>query len=200
MTHVELKDLRRCPIQLRPVKKETLEYLTIKDSVARDGIYVPLLVRPVNNWFEPIDGARRLGVADDLRLSSLPCHVREMTDEEVMTAQITCNPLNASNAEYAIRLSRITRRDKDMTINTLAHLVKQHPGWVERQLGLKRLSADAKRLVEKNKITAAVAMKLAKLPVGTQNILLEAREGVIEEVFLETLNAEVRNLREIHAQ
>jgi hypothetical protein len=187
--------LVRCPIQLSTVRKETLEYTTLRESMRQYGQLVPLIVREASGRLEVVDGQARLEVALDERIGSLTCKLLELTDQEVEVIQLIVNKTTHKTENLARRLARIMRRDKDQTINTLAHLVKEHPDWVIRTLGLKTLTFEAQEMVRKDSLPAAVVFELAKLPPGVQDTLLDSYGLVPTESFIDVLQEEVRNLR-----
>jgi ParB/RepB/Spo0J family partition protein len=162
--------------------------------VRRDGILVPLIVRNTADGFEVVDGARRHEIALDERLTALPCRVRDMTDEEVEAFQVILNP-EANTTDIARRLLKIARREPDMTIYTLAHVVKKHPDWVVRKLRLVHLCAAAKRAIEKDSLPAAVLFELAKLPAGVQENILGIVGQIPMDALVDTIQAEIRTLR-----
>ncbi len=52
------------------------------ESVRRDGILQPLLVRPLGDGFELVAGERRYRAAREALLASVPVNIREMTDDQ----------------------------------------------------------------------------------------------------------------------
>ncbi len=54
----------------------------LKGSITKDGILVPLTVREINeDYFELIDGERRLRLAKELEYKTVPCEVLTVDDE-----------------------------------------------------------------------------------------------------------------------
>ena len=54
----------------------------LNDSIAKTGILQPLLLRPTASGFEVLDGGRRLAVARDRGLKTVPAVVRAIGDDE----------------------------------------------------------------------------------------------------------------------
>lgn len=59
----------------------TFDLEDIKGSIQRDGILVPLTVRKKEEYYELIDGERRLRLAKELAYKSVPCTVIDVNDE-----------------------------------------------------------------------------------------------------------------------
>ena len=195
MTTIDIEKLVRCSIQLRTVKKDTLEYVTLRDAIRAYGIITPLIVRPASDRFEVVDGARRLEIALDERLTALVCNVVELTDEEVEVRQVLLNFETATTTDIARRIMRIIGHDKWQTVRDVSGMFCQHPDWVCRMLGLKNLVPRAKELVTRDRLPAAIVFELAKLPAGIQDTLLDAWGKVPLEAFIDAAQTEVRNLR-----
>jgi len=186
---IAIDDLKRCPISFRPVCKETLEYVQLRDSIRDIGILVPLLVRPHN---EVVDGNNRYEVARDLRLPGVPCNVREMTDDQVLQLQLVIHSssIEVSTVEYARRLWRIVEVEKSFSLNELATYIRQHPDWLRRRLNLVNLSPKAQFYLTDGLLGVIIAIELSKLPHGRQDAILkyvgnmptaELKDMVIEE-------------------
>lgn len=190
--------LKRCPIQFRAVRKNTLEYMTLKESVRKKGILVSLLVRPVDDCYEVVDGNNRFEIVWDLRIPMVPCISFPMTDEEVLENQLIteASKIKASPVEYATRLWRLIHVDETKTIDELAHSLQQHPDWVRKTLNLVRLSNRAKLLMKKGGITSKIAVELAKLPPTIQDMLLDSLGTMSSKEFCNLTISEVRHQRE----
>src|SRR3989304_4717858 len=105
LVYLDTASLKRCPYSLRPVRKDSLEYLQFYGAIQRDGIYHPLLVR---QGFQVVDGNYQWEIAKDLRIPQVPCYVKEMSDFDVLVKQLVLNN-NASREEYSRRLWRIMK-------------------------------------------------------------------------------------------
>src|SRR5690606_37573841 len=100
---LETDALVPCPIQLRPVRKETLEFRELKRSIENLGVLNSILVRPVEGRMEVVDGSHRFAACRDLRLERIPAIVKELTDREVHLCQIQANASHVATSpvEYA---------------------------------------------------------------------------------------------------
>lgn len=165
LLYLNPRDLKRCPYSLRPVRKDTLEYIQFREAIQRGGIDLPLLVRQNN---EIVDGTYRWEIALELALPLVPCYIRSLTDFEVLVKQLTLNN-NASQTEYARRLWRIMSYKPEMSLDELAHTITKSREWVFRALSLQRL-VDKDSLYN-GTLPVFAAVELAKLPPDHQKEL-----------------------------
>jgi len=195
--NIKLDQLRRSPFQLRVVKKESLDYIVLRDSIRDLGILQSLLVRPVESGYEVIAGNHRYEVAKDLRLLEVPCIIRTLTDEEAIRAQVVenSNRIVTKPIDYCRRLQRIIHTG-EMTIEELAFSIHRHVDWVSKLLSLNHLSKNAKKLLDKRQISCIISIELAKLPISEQDRLLSLKADLSKSQYLELVRSAVRNYRE----
>ena len=73
----------------RVVEDDALHSLT--DSIRRDGIYTPLLVRPQEDMYEIISGHRRFRAAGLAGLSEIPVIIRDLDDDSAIIMMVDSN-------------------------------------------------------------------------------------------------------------
>ncbi len=61
------------------------------DSIEKNGILNPILVRPVGNSYEIISGHRRVFAAQELKLKEAPCIIKEMSDDDAVIEMVDSN-------------------------------------------------------------------------------------------------------------
>ena len=195
--NLHLNQLRRCPAQLRTVKKETLDYMMLRDSIRDVGILMPLLVRPADGGYEVVAGSHRFEIACDLRIDPVPCNVRELTDAQVDVVQVieNANNVETTPVEYSRRLQKIIHHG-EMDVNELAFVIHRHPDWVRKLLSLNHLCVSAKNLLDKGELSCKLGIELAKLPVDRQEALLGLNSSYPANEYLELLRQEVRTFRD----
>jgi ParB/RepB/Spo0J family partition protein len=152
-------------IQLRPVRKKTVDYHELLYSVKKDGILQPILVRPSGDAYEVVEGNWRRSAAIDAGLETIPCLVRKFTDDEVMLIQLKANAIRpaTTKSEYAVRLQKIMK-DKEYTVSEMVRLLNKDAKWIRRMLRLNNLDANTRRMVDRGEIQITNAYQLAKLP------------------------------------
>jgi len=158
---------------LRLVDKGSVEYLEMRDSIAAEGFWNSISVRPAReeDRYEIIDGLYRYTCARDLGLKSIPCIIKHsISDDAVLAAQIQANAIRPEMkpVEFARQMKRMLTRRPEMTFDQLAHVVHKSPGWVRKTLGLLRLIRQARKLVDRGEISVCSAYMLAKIPQQLQ--------------------------------
>jgi ParB family transcriptional regulator, chromosome partitioning protein len=63
----------------------------LKESIEREGILQPLLVRPQGDMYELVAGERRYRAAEELGLTEVPVLIRELSDERATLLALTEN-------------------------------------------------------------------------------------------------------------
>ena len=168
--HLSIHVLREPKIRLRDVDREAIDYLELRDSIRDHGILQPLLVRPVGDVFEIIEGCHRFTAAKEVGLEEVPCLVRQCSDEEALVLQLQANAISPETklAEYAQQLKRLMLRNPDMTIRELSCLIRKSPAWVGKCLALVNILKELQVIVDRGEISIENAYLLAKIPRSMQ--------------------------------
>jgi len=162
-------------LALRPVDRHSVEYLELRDSVAKNGFLNSICVRPAPHApgkYEPVDGNYRYHIARQLHRSSIPCIVKQgLTDADVLAMQIQANACRPETTpiEYARQLKRIMAlrgfdKASHGALADLCEIVKKGPKWVKDMLGLLTLSEEQQKAVDRSEIPLTSAYLLAKIP------------------------------------
>ena len=162
--------LREPKNKLRIVDKESVAYLELRDSIRDHGILQPLLVRPIGDVYEIIEGLYRLTGAKEVGLEKVPCLIREATDDEALVLQLQANAISPETqlSEYALQLKKLMERNPGMTKRELACLIRKSPTWISKCLDLTRLLRNIQVMVDRGEIPAENAYMLAKIPRSMQ--------------------------------
>lgn len=174
---------------LRPVNKESVEYLELRDSIADRGFLNSIAVRPSPRdpgQFEIIDGLYRWNCAKEIGLTHIPCIVKHgISDEDVLAIQIQANANRPETTpmEYARQLKRIQKARPDITLVEISHLVHKRPIWVSQMLGLLKLNKSLQKAVDRGDICLANAYMLAKIPDHMQASYSEAAKTMTSHEF-----------------
>lgn len=187
---IPLRLLRPPWIVMRPVVKDSIEYLERRDSVKRFGLTNSLCVRPSAREpasYEVIDGNWRYEVAQELDLESVPCIIKTgLTDTDVLAIQIQANAVRADTTpvEYSRQLRRILdQAGGKMTISELARIAGKHPTWVKDRLGLLNLDKDMQLIVDRGEVPVQSAYMLAKIPSRWRRDYLEQARAMPSKKF-----------------
>lgn len=202
LSAAEISDFPGHPFKVR--MDEEMERLV--DSVKERGILSPVLVRPLpDGGYQMVSGHRRRRAAELVGLSTVPCIIRELTDDEAIIVMVDSNlqreqvlPSEKAFA-YKMKLDAMKRQGQrtDLTsapagpkLRSNKELSEQSPDSVtqiKRYIRLTNLipelldMVDNSVLKEAGKLQMALrpAVELSYLPEAEQTALLEVMEGEI---------------------
>lgn len=142
--------------------EQALEELA--ESIRRQGILQPLLVRPHNDAYQLVAGERRWRAAKLAGLSKVPVIIRAMNDKDVMVAALIENLQreDLNPVEEARALAKLQEALEITQEALAARLGKSRPA-IANALRLLRLSAAAQDDVEQGRMSAGHARCLLTL-------------------------------------
>jgi ParB family chromosome partitioning protein len=150
----------------------------LADSIRSQGVLSPLLVRPLTeNGFEIVAGARRFRAAQMAEQSTVPVRIKQMSDAEVLEAQLVENLIRAEihpmeEAEGFARL--LALEEPKYSIEQIAAKVGKHPSFVASRLKMTDLTKPVVDAFYANEMGVGHALLLAKLPADQQQQALSA--------------------------
>jgi len=155
---------------LRPVLRQSKEYLELRSSIEKHGQLQNALVRPKGDRYETVFGNWRRTVCVELKRPLL-CISREMSDQEMLALQFDENAIrfDTKPAEYANHLQRILETVPGMTTDKLAALVSKHPNWIKQVLQIQKLDKAVQLLVDRGEMPVMNGIMLAKIPKQWRN-------------------------------
>ncbi len=161
--------------KLRLVDTESVQFLELCDSLRDTGFLNSILVRPLGDRYEIVDGFCRYTAARTIGMEFIPCLIREIPDDKILSNQIQANAisLETTPAEYAIQLKRMMALDPDLTIREVSCLIRKSPNWVGNCLSLANLLKDCQKMVDRGEIPLQNAYMLAKIPRSMQKDYVE---------------------------
>ena len=144
-------------------KKEDLEELA--ESIKRNGLLQPILVRPVGDRYQIIAGERRWQACKMAGLKKVPVRVKEVDDDETIMLALVENiqrsDLNPIEEAYGYR--RMMERG-NMTQSEVAQAVSKGRSTIANALRLLELPEDAQQLLYEERITAGHARAILSIP------------------------------------
>lgn len=144
-------------------KKEELEELA--ESIKKNGLLQPILVRKDGDVYQIIAGERRWQACKLLGLEKVPVRIKEANDEEsiilALIENIQRSDLNPIEEAYGYR--RMMERGK-MTQSQIAQAVSKGRSTVANALRLLELPEEAQQLLFEDKITAGHARAILSVP------------------------------------
>jgi len=146
----------------------------LAESIKTQGILAPLVVRPVNNHFEIVAGARRYRAAQLAGLETAPVRIVELTDAQALETSIVENlqrqnvhPLDEANGFVALL-------HLDYTPEQISAKVGKATTYVIARARLAQLAPAVVEAFAKDEIGVGHALLLAKLEWPQQEEALAA--------------------------
>lgn len=193
--NIPITDIDKPRISLRPVRRKSIEYIEMVESVRKDGILQPILVRPKEGRYEIVEGWHRYEAAKEAGLEEMPAMVRDMTDRDVLIFQLKCNAIRPETRtfEYARRLKILM--EEGMTLDELSVLIGKSQEWIKNQIQLNRLCEEARPAVVEGKIKMGSALALANLPLDLQPKFLDDAIEMGQPEFVDKAKAARRDFQ-----
>ena len=170
----------------------------LADSIKSHGVLVPALVRPVGDGYQMVAGHRRKAASELAGAETLPCIVRDMTDDEAIIIMVDSNlqrekilPSEKAFA-YKMKLDAMKRQQGTRTDLTsvpvgqklgqtsreaLADKSPDSNTQIQRYIRLTSLTPELLSLVDENKIAMRPAVELSYLSPDEQAALRETMES-----------------------
>ena len=161
--------------------KEELEELA--ESIKKNGLLQPILVRKVDDHYEIVAGERRWQACKTIGMKKIPVHVREANDDEsivlALVENIQRSDLNPIEEAYGYK--RMMDRGR-MTQSQVAQAVSKGRSTIANALRLLELPEDAQQLLFEEKITAGHARAILSVPTK------EGRDKLTKKLVEEKLS------------
>lgn len=188
---VPVKDIRFIQGSLRGVDRENPEYVELAASVKAKGVLEPIIVRRTRDLntnedvFEVINGTQRATAAMDAGFTHVPARISQMTNAEVMFAQVITNAVKVDTPkhQYAKLLRSLLDADFTLSIPALAAQLNKSIEWLNGILSLVKLSPKCGQAVDEGKINGKNAVALATLPTEIQDEYLARAISTPTEEF-----------------
>jgi ParB family transcriptional regulator, chromosome partitioning protein len=149
----------------------------LASSIDSQGVLASLLVRPKNQRYEIVFGAQRFRAAQIAGKEIVPVEIRDMTDAQVMEAQLVENlqrrdvhPLEEARSFKGLLDSEEPR----YSIEQIAAKIGKPPAYVATRLKLTELAEIVVEEFYREEIGIGHALLLAKLPLDKQEEALKA--------------------------
>lgn len=149
------------------------------ESIRRQGVLQPVLVRPLDeDRFELVFGHRRTRAAREAGLAEIPAMVRDMTDLEVLEAQLVenCQRADIHPMEEAEGYQRL-HEQHGYAVDDIAAKVGKSKAYVYGRMKLCALVPAARPAFLEGRLTPSVALLLARIPDS------KAQKKATEEVL-----------------
>lgn len=178
---VSLNKIR--PSAMNPRKtfdQESLQELA--DNIKRQGLLQPITIRPVRDPlnkdrsvtpYEVVCGERRYRAVKLNGSDTIPCIIREMTDEEALDAMLTENlqRQDVDPIEEAFAFGQLVKTGK--SIEEIALRFGKSKRFIQERIKLDNLLPELKKMVTDGNLHIGAAMHVCKLTEDEQREFLE---------------------------
>ena len=181
MTEAPPADLGRRFERLRLATPQGME--TLAASIRAEGILSPLATVELDGRIEVVDGFKRLRLATELRLETVPVTTLALPNRPAVVAAVlilNTRARSVTGLDEALVIRTLSEEDR-LTLAEIAALLGRDKSFCSRRLKLGRdLDAALIQRVRDGSLSVSVATMLAVLPRGNQVALAEAiiREGL----------------------
>ena len=172
---MEVKNIPLVRIHTSPLNpRKTIDEGDLQDlsnNIKQQGLLQPITVRPIEaddtnplgGEFEIVCGERRYRAVSMLEEDTIPCIVREMSDEKALDAMITENlqRKDVDPIEEAFAFGQLLKTGK--TIEQIADRFGKSKRFVQERIKLDNLLPELKNWVTKEWMTIGAAMHISKL-------------------------------------
>ena len=168
------------------------EMIKMKQSIEEYGVLVPALVRPIQNGkYEMISGHRRKKASELANIKTIPCIIRNLTDDEATIIMVDSNmqrehilPSERAFA-YKLKLEALKHQGKETlrpvvgkleSADIVGEANNESGRQVQRYIRLTELIPELLNLVDEERIAFRPAVELSYLSRDEQKILFDIIE------------------------
>lgn len=165
---IKLEELDTTLLTLRITRPRDLA--RVRQSLERSGQLNPIVVRPLDERFQILDGFKRYAVARDLGWESLEARILEISLPEGKAAMLSYNRNGRSLLDYDEALViHSLKQDHLLDQAAISRLTGYSRSWVCRRLALiEKLDQSLQDALRMGVITNSQARSLVRLPRGNQ--------------------------------
>ena len=169
-TRVALDAIRTSP---RNPRRRLPDIAELAESIRAHGLLQPIVLRPVDGWYEVVAGHRRLAAARELEWAEIPAVVRDANEGEAFLLTLVENlQRNDLSAQEESRALETLVRERGWSTRQVAEAIKRSPAYVSKRL---RVFEDAvlAPLVLHNRITVSAAEELLTVSPDRRKVLAQ---------------------------
>lgn len=199
LKEIDISLVRESKIALRTIDPEDENYLGLQESFKKREQMGTITVREAGDGYEIIDGLHRYQSCKLAGLKTIKVDVLEMSDAEMIEAQIMLNfhRVETKPHEYSLGLRRLLAMNHTMTENELADILGTSTRWIKERLELTKIEdEEISGLIDDGKITLSNAYALAKLPPDEMKNFKEDAQNEPPDKFVPKVNARAKEIRD----
>ena len=156
------------------------ELADLSDSIKKEGLLQPILVRPVGNKYQIVAGERRWQACKLAGLDQVPVRIVELNDEETIRVALIENLQRSDlNAIEEARGYKELMKVGNLTQAEMAESVSKSRSAVANALRLLDLPEQIQEMIYKGDLTAGHARAILSIPEETKK--LQLAQKIVDE-------------------
>ena len=171
----------------------TFDVEDLKEEIRRDGLLSALVVRKRDEYYELLDGERRLRALKDLGWETVPVDLREVDDRIARRSVFKLNSIreNYTTEEKARYFKKLA--DEKMTAYQIGAELNVDDNWVRAHLNVFLFPDDVQQAVWANQLSVATVRELEPLiGANLEEASVTAREAIARKLTREQVRETLR--------
>jgi ParB family chromosome partitioning protein len=179
------------------------ELAELAESIKKNGVIEPLIVRRVGEKAEVVSGLRRFEAAKMAGLKTVPCIVKQLDDVEatILSLMENLDREDLPDIAKARALKQLMDSGRFKTVRELAERLGKSPAWITRHLDMLKLEPMVKSMFPRGnmeKLLSEITERHAReILVHSEPVQKELVKKVVESVEKGKELPSVKTLREI---
>ena len=185
ITEIAIADIHSFPSHPFRVSNDT-KMAELADSIRKQGVLVPVLVRPREaGGYELVSGHRRTFACRILGMKTVPAIIKELSDDDAVISMVDANiqrekllPSEKAMA-YAMKFEALKHQGRNggNTLEEMGGATGEGAKTVQRYISLASLSGELLSMVDQGKIGVTQGFSLAGLSKEEQECLCDVLQG-----------------------
>ncbi len=151
--------------------------MSFQSRLTSDGLLQPIIVRPLDNFFDLVAGHRRLEACKKLRWRKIPCHVVELSDKAAFEVALTEN-LDRKTLD-PLEEGRAFQKYVTMSgwggLTELSKRIGLSPSYISKRIALLSLPEEVIDQILRNRKVPSLAEELLTLDTDSQVLRLRGQ-------------------------
>ena len=172
--NVNINSINESPTQARK-KFDQKKLEELRDSISKNGILQPLIVQKLeNNKYELIAGERRLRASKMLKLESVPCLIKDVSQRDAAVLGIVENIQRSqlNSIEEALAYKNL-KENFDLTNDEIGFLVGKSRPHISNMLRISNLSPNSQNALTNEEVSFGQIKPIIVLEHSIQDRILE---------------------------
>jgi ParB family transcriptional regulator, chromosome partitioning protein len=164
---------------INPLRKDLGNLEALSKSINQLGLLQPIIVRPLDEYFDLVAGHRRLEACKRLRWRKVPCHVVELSDKAAFEVALTENldRKTLDPLEEARAFQKYVATNGWGGLTELSNRIGLSPSYISKRIALLSLPEEVLDQILRNRKIPSLAEELLTLDSESQLEVARAIEN-----------------------